>query len=170
MDDTFLFRSAFAGHTESRAVEILLKGIEISLPAGAYYADKEGARRYKTRIRWWLDPTSPVATMADIAMPPADRNLGHLPVSQRQRKKLPGYTDERPVFVGHYWFTGRPAPVAPRVACLDYSIARGGILCAYRFDGDPLLSPEQFVAVDQRGQPAIAPRVTTQAVPGPPVQ
>ncbi|TVR69447.1 MAG: metallophosphoesterase [Spirochaetaceae bacterium] len=153
VDDAFLHRSAFGQYRESRAVETLLKGIEIALPEGAWYLDKEGSRRHKTRIRWWLDPAAPVRTMADIAMPPADRELGHLPVSPRQREKLPGYTGSLPVFVGHYWFTGTPAPVAPRVACLDYSVARGGILCAYRFEGDPVLSGEHFVSVDASGGP-----------------
>lgn len=152
LDDTFLHRSADGRYRESRAVEVLLKGIEIALPDGAYYLDKEGTRRYKTRIRWWIDPAAPVATMAEIAMPPADRELGYLPVSGRQREKLPGYCEEKPVFVGHYWFTGTPAPVAPRVACLDYSIARQGILCAYRFDGEPALSRDRFVAVDAAGR------------------
>jgi hypothetical protein len=153
LDDTFLHRSAYGKYRESRAVETLLKGIEIALPEGAYYMDKEGTRRHRTRVRWWLDPSSPITTLAEIAMPPADRELGHLPVGIREREKLPGYHDECPVFVGHYWFTGTPAPVTSRVACLDYSIARGGVLCAYRFEGEPELSPKQFVAVDPSGRP-----------------
>ena len=152
LDDTFLHRSACGQFRESRAVEVLLKGIEIALPEGASYLDKEGTRRHRTRIRWWLDPSAPITTMAELAMPPADRKLGHLPITTRQRAKLPGYHGELPVFVGHYWFTGSPAPVTPHVACLDYSVARGGLLCAYRFDGDPDLSPEQFVAVDTDGR------------------
>lgn len=54
---------------------------------------------------------------------------------------------EVPVFVGHYWLGGMPAPLAPNIACLDYSVARpGGSLVAYRWDGERELAIEKFVA------------------------
>ena len=85
-------------------------------------------------------------------MPPADKELGYLAAGPQAVAMIPGYNDTVPVFVGHYWFTGDPAPVAPRVACLDYSIAREGILCAYRYEGSPLLTRDNFVAVDPAGR------------------
>lgn len=39
------------------------------------------------------------------------------------------------------------APASRRVACLDYSVAKGGLLAAYRFDGETELSAAKFVAV-----------------------
>jgi hypothetical protein len=33
------------------------------------------------------------------------------------------------------------------VACVDYSVANRGPLVAYRFDGEPELSADKFVAV-----------------------
>ena len=40
----------------------------------------------------------------------------------------------KPVFIGHYWLTGeKPELLAPNVACLDWSVAKGGFLCAYSF-------------------------------------
>jgi hypothetical protein len=41
-----------------------------------------------------------------------------------------------PVLFGHYWFTGRPEVISPRFACVDYSVANGGPLVAYRWDGE----------------------------------
>ena len=36
----------------------------------------------------------------------------------------------KPVFAGHYWLSApRPAILAANVACLDYSVAKGGFLC-----------------------------------------
>ncbi len=52
--------------------------------------------------------------------------------------------DAVPVFVGHYWLTGTPAPLAGNVACTDYSVARGGKLVAYRWDGESVLSADKF--------------------------
>jgi hypothetical protein len=44
-------------------------------------------------------------------------------------------------------FEEPPAPLSPRVACVDYSVARGGPLTAYRFDGESELMAEKFVTV-----------------------
>ncbi len=49
--------------------------------------------------------------------------------------------DAVPVFVGHYWLTGTPTPL---VACTDYSVAKGGKLVAYRWDGESELSADKF--------------------------
>jgi hypothetical protein len=51
--------------------------------------------------------------------------------------------------IGHYWFDSAEGikPASSQVACVDYSVARGGPLVAYRFDGEEELSSEKFVAV-----------------------
>jgi hypothetical protein len=36
---------------------------------------------------------------------------------------------------------------SPNVACLDYSVAKGGFLCAYRWDGEQKLTSERLVWV-----------------------
>ncbi len=154
-DYSFLVNSAQSGTRENSAIEVLLKGVEISMPDGTAYVDKDGTVRRRTRARWWLDGaerrtllSSPSGiTMASVAMPPADRIAPDAPVSRQQVETLPGYDDKRPVFVGHYWLTGPPAPLDDRVACVDYSVARGGKLCAYRYDGELPLSSRQFVCV-----------------------
>lgn len=155
MDDDFLYRSSIPGELDSHAVEVLLKGVEMPLPRGAVYLDKEGTRRHKTRTRWWIGPDDQRALMdgagtislGAIAMPPADSELAHIRVGMPQLSHLPGYADERPVFFGHYWLTGTPSPLASRVACVDYSVANDGQLCAYRFDGEPELAAEKFTCV-----------------------
>ena len=57
--------------------------------------------------------------------------------------------DQPPVFIGHYWQTGDPEPLAANVACLDYSVGKYGSLVAYRWDGEKELSTEKFVAVER---------------------
>jgi hypothetical protein len=51
------------------------------------------------------------------------------------------------VVFGHYWLPPDAAkvPLAQNVACLDYSVAKGGDLTAYRWDGEQVLSAEKFV-------------------------
>ena len=60
----------------------------------------------------------------------------------------PYTTGEKPVFVGHYWLRGeRPTLLAPNVACVDWSVAKGGFLSAYRWDGEQTLDDGRFVWV-----------------------
>ena len=61
---------------------------------------------------------------------------------------VPYGRDERPILVGHYWMQGdRPTRLANNVACLDWSVARGGPIVAYRFDGEAEIDDGKFVAV-----------------------
>ena len=157
-DRRFLHASAIPGSRENAIVERILKGIEIPLPAGHRYTDKDGTVRRSTRVRWWLDPT-PLATVTDgrvplrsIAMPPVDTELGATTVAIGELTRIPGYTADRPVFFGHYWLTGRPRPFADRVACVDYGVAAGGALCAYRFDGEQRLTADNYICVDAAGR------------------
>ena len=54
--------------------------------------------------------------------------------------------EEKPVFIGHHWLSAdRPTLLAENVACLDYSVAKGGFLCAYRWKGEAKLNEENFV-------------------------
>ena len=68
---------------------------------------------------------------------------------------------EPPTFIGHYWLPpARPEPLAPNVACVDYSVAKdGGMLTAYRWDGEAVLDAGKFVSVprlDAEGEPDLA--------------
>ena len=59
---------------------------------------------------------------------------------------LPYPNDAAPVFVGHYWLKGqRPELLRQNIACVDWSVAKGGFLCAYRWDGERELNAGKFV-------------------------
>jgi hypothetical protein len=50
------------------------------------------------------------------------------------------------MFIGHYWLSAqRPEILADKLACLDYRVAKGGFLCAYRWHGEQKLRNESFV-------------------------
>lgn len=138
-----LTRSGSAGYY---AVETLLKGLEIPLPDGLHFFDKDQNKRNSIRTQWWQQHA---LTYRDLAMVPADiiERIPHTPVSN---DVLPGYAGDKPLFVGHYWLTGTPAPLNDHIACLDYSVAGGdnGKLCAYRWSGEKKLTQEQFVWVE----------------------
>lgn len=148
-EDTFLHDAFQRGKREFEAVETLLKGYETPLPEGYSYTDKDGTRRFSTRIRWWSDHLSGrngTVSLREIATPPADRLLEDVEIPLSRIDVTP-YSDTIPVFFGHYWLTGTPAPLSPGTACLDYSVAKGGPLCAYRYDGEFPLRRDKFVSV-----------------------
>lgn len=138
--------SSQKGSEAFNIVETLLKGLEIPLPDGEHFHDKEGNKRTDIRSQWWR---SGELTYRDLAMVPGEEieKIPHKPIKAHV---LPGYDGEKPVFVGHYWMSGEPAPLSEHIACLDYSVAgkQGGKLCAYRFDGEPVLNKEKFVWVE----------------------
>lgn len=129
-----------------QALETLLKGVEVALPDGMSYQDKEGHVRHNARIKWWLDARQ--ESWRSMAFLPAEvaAKLPDAPLPAELRTGYP--QDAPPVFIGHYWLSGEPAPVAPNVACLDYSIAKpGGKLVAYRWEGEARLSAAHYIAV-----------------------
>ena len=124
-------------------VEIALKGREMALPPGASFVDGGGHARAETRIRWWGDPAG--HTYRSLSLEPLEA-LPDTPVDLARAAAGRGYgAGERPVFFGHYWLRGEPALLAPNVCCLDYSVARGGVLAGYRFGGEGELENGRLV-------------------------
>lgn len=141
--------SSREGSDAFNAVETLLKGLEIPLPDGHHFYDKERNKRTNIRTSWWMQGQ---LTYRDLAMVPG-QEIHRIPDKTIKSNVLPGYDGEKPVFIGHYWMNGTPKPLSEHIACLDYSVAgeQGGKLCAYRFNGETTLSADSFVWVEGRG-------------------
>ncbi|MBF9140448.1 metallophosphoesterase [Hymenobacter properus] len=140
----FLLRASRKGSAELNAVEITLKGHETDLPGDHHFFDKDGHRRTKMRTAWWRDPTS--ATYDDYFLEPIEALAGQ-PVDVAALPSPAYYQDETPVFFGHYWLRGEPRLLTPHSVCLDYSVAKGGELVAYRWQGEQELTPAGLVRV-----------------------
>jgi hypothetical protein len=121
--------------TVFKSVEAVLKGIEVPLPSPYKFIDKDGHVRDRVRVRWWDNEATDYWR---AAMLPDDERAG-FPQTPVPPHTLIGHDDGKPVFVGHYWLTGRPALLSNKVACVDYSVAKGGQLVAYRWDGETKL-------------------------------
>lgn len=142
----FLSMSEDAGSDLNIAIENVLKGPELRMPDGYSIVDKAGHRRDSVRIKWYEDGTGRTYRQHHLGsdeVPDVEiitDDLATVDIYPR---------DALPVFVGHYWLTGTPTPLAANVACTDYSVAKGGKLVAYRWDGEPELSADKFHWADE---------------------
>jgi hypothetical protein len=144
-EHAFLHTSAAETSPENQAIEIVLKGPEIPTSDGNLFRDKEGTYRDIIRTRWW--DISNGLTISDLVMPPGSMD-DSMKVAPSQLKLLPDYgPEEPPVFFGHYWLPADApkAPLAPNIACLDFSGGLDGPLVAYRWHGERELTALNFV-------------------------
>jgi len=124
------------------AVETLCKGIEIALPTGHFFLDKDGVKRTNTRVRWW---DKSALTYRQAAILPDETEREKLPDSPIPEQARLNFPIDKPLFFGHYWMTGSPSQLSENVACLDYSAGKGGDLVAYRWDGETKLNNSKFI-------------------------
>lgn len=145
-------RSSEKGHEAYDAVEVLLKGLEIPLPEGHHFLDKDDNPRRHVRSRWWQ---SGATTYKDAAIVPPSA-LDAIPSDPIPADVLPGYDGKKPLFLGHYWMQAEtPLPLTEHIACLDYSVANEHVdagnqhskLVAYQWRGEHVLTPDHFVWV-----------------------
>ena len=145
LNETILRQSVKKETKLYRVFDETLKGKEILMPKGRYFADKDSHLRNEIRIKWWKDPTN--STYEEMSVLP----LENLPEENIRLSEIqPGnyYSeDERPVFFGHYWLTGTPRLIRKNICCLDFSVAKHGYLAGYRFDDEKELSDEKFIFV-----------------------
>jgi hypothetical protein len=161
LTDEFLIRSSQKGSDAFNAVEALLQGLEIMLPPGhpGVY-DKENLLRRALRLKWWIDcherenwQTYEQAVRVDED---SLARIAGLEIPGELLKEIKNIEEKEnspgpPVFFGHYWFNGEPRPLTETAACLDYSVARGGKLVCYRWDGEQTLNPAKFTWLKKSG-------------------
>jgi hypothetical protein len=128
------------------AIEDVLKGPELKLPAGRSIVDKAGHSRNTVRVKWYEPPNERTYRGYHFG----SDDVPDLEIDPVLLDGMVGYPEDAPpVFVGHYWLTGTPNPLAANVACTDYSVAKGGKLVAYRWDGETVLSAKKFHWVER---------------------
>lgn len=145
LSEDLLHAAAEDGSFEARLVDRLTRGTALDLPDGHTILSKDGYVRKVFRTKFWGEGAT---TYNDVVFQPdpLPDALVDRPLSAIERQQLLSYSsDEPPVFVGHYWMSGAPEPIASNVACLDYSAVKYGKLVAYRMDDEDKLDPAKFV-------------------------
>lgn len=143
-NDDFLLKANNPESSQFSAIEILLKGMEIALPDGISFKDSYGNKRNRIRVKWWSKSASTYRNYALVSNTEIHKIPDKLLPDAEKTMNYPA--DEKPVFFGHYWFIGTPVIQQANAVCLDYSVAKGGTLVAYRWNnGDKMLSNNNFV-------------------------
>jgi hypothetical protein len=148
VDEHFLQASAMPGSFACTVFDRLLRGTDMRLPHGLTMTSGDGLTRSFFRTKFWEDDPQ---TYGDIVFQPdaLPEPVARTPLSSTEKNNLLRYgIDEPLLFVGHYWRSGKPAPIRPNLACLDYSAVLYGKLVAYRLDQESRLDPHKFVWVD----------------------
>lgn len=144
LDETGL-RTLYHDSDLLEKTELLLKGFEIKgLPEHLHYYDAEKHKRTDGRIKWWKETQS--NKFGDI--------FASLP-EEVYHKDIAGFTHEfreyykstdKPVFFGHYWLNPADFGLASENSCcVDFSIAKEGVLSSYRFSGETILNSKNLV-------------------------
>jgi len=121
-------------------VEISIKGPEQKLPDGMSFRDKSGHLRHHARVRWWDKNANQSLRFAVLGMEGREHDLPDQPLHIEHT-----YLDKVPVFFGHYWLSGAPHLTSSTAQCLDFSVAKGGYLTAYRWTGEDQLKHDKLV-------------------------
>lgn len=148
IDQAFIAAAAVEGSFACRVFNRLLRGTDMHLPHGLSLLSEEGYPRHYFRTKFWEDDPQ---TYGDVVFQPdalperaAQTRLGAVEKGQLLHYGI----DEPLLFVGHYWRSGKPAPIRSNLACLDYSAVKYGKLVAYRLDQETRLDPAKFCWVD----------------------
>ena len=148
INEHFLQAAAVHGSFANTALDRLLRGTDMRLPHGMTLTSDDGFTRAHFRTKFWEEDPQ---TYGDIVFQPdaLPELAAQMPLSEMQKTELLKYGADQPLlFVGHYWRSGKPAPIRSNLACLDYSAVLNGKLVAYRLDQETRLEASKFVWVD----------------------
>jgi hypothetical protein len=146
LNDEQLIEAGRKGTDFYNATEVVLKGPEQEMPGGTSFHDKEGKERRLVRLAWWRQGATNWWEATE-SVPEAEKPKLEAHSFDPSMNEY-AYDDEKPVFFGHYWFTGTPRIEATNALCLDYSAGKDGPLVAYQFEGDASpLDPQNFRVV-----------------------
>lgn len=145
LTDELIYESVKNGTELNQAIDQTLKGKEMKMPGGFSFLDKDGTKRTEIRIKWWEDPSK--MTYKSISVEPIE-TLPEQAIESSELQRLDFYSEnDKIVFFGHYWLKGEPSQNKENICCLDYSIAKGGKLVAYRLNEETSLDDRNLIFV-----------------------
>lgn len=137
-------QSAHADSKLYKSIEILLKGKELKLPETLHYEDHGSEPRTEARIKWWQ---ARKRTLFGVDFASLPEHMIDKDISTFNHDYDFYYEKEHtPVFFGHYWMDANKVELmSTNACCVDYSIAKKGILVAYRHTQREALLNDYFI-------------------------
>lgn len=137
-------RKVYATPNLYKSIEILLKGKELKLPETLHYEDHGSEPRTEARIKWWQ---ARKRTLFGVDFASLPDHIINTDISTFNHDYDFYYEKEHiPVFFGHYWMDANKVQLmSTNACCIDYSIAKKGILVAYRHTQREVLSNDYFI-------------------------
>ncbi|MEN9914143.1 MAG: hypothetical protein RL528_888 [Bacteroidota bacterium] len=125
----------FENNALKNALDISMKGQEVQLPETHHFFDKDNKSRGEARLKWWNQLSSNKMDDAFASLPEEVKN-DSFPI-ELLNSIDPYLSTETPVFFGHYWMNPSDfGLLSNNICCLDFSVANGGNVGGYRFDGE----------------------------------
>jgi hypothetical protein len=116
-----------------------MKGQEIDLPETHHFIDKDKKKRTEARLKWWTHFTGNKMDDAFASLPDHVKN-DSFPIEVLNTID-PYSSAEIPVFFGHYWMNpSNFGLLSENCCCLDFSVAKGGKIGGYAYNGEYKLS------------------------------
>lgn len=116
-----------------KSLEFLLKGAELILPHNQYWEDPHGLMRNTMRFNWFIKKENVTYRNCALSIPKG------VELPNEEIINPPSlYDSNKPVFFGHYWMSGKPKMQTKKAICVDYSVAKGGVLTAYHYNGSEI--------------------------------
>ena len=128
-------QQVFQNEALKNALDISMKGQEVLLPETHHFLDKDNKSRGEARLKWWAQSFSSKMDDAFASLPQQVKN-DSFPI-EILNKIDPYLPTETPVFFGHYWMNPSDfGLLSENTCCLDFSVAKGGNVGGYMFDGE----------------------------------
>lgn len=148
-------------HTAEYAhFETLLKGPEEELGHDLSFHDNYGIERRRGRIIWWNTAPATYGEAFGLTDETPFKDRPYTPdasnrLSSDIREGLKGVAL---LAFGHYWMKAdAPTVLSDRIICVDWSVAKGGHLAAYRYNaGETEFRPAGFAYVKSGHAPRVS--------------
>lgn len=146
IDANFLIKAKTPTTWEYEVREALTQGMRFNFNPEAVKNLADFKKKRQFRAKFWLEDPK---TYGDIFFHPfyLPPQVANFKLDEEIKAQIETYkSEQKNLFVGHYWLSGTPAILAPNIACVDYSAVKGGPLVAYRYSGEAKLTNANFVA------------------------
>lgn len=146
-DDNFIFSTMLPESELKKSVQILLQGIQVTLPQNWSYYDRFGIKREKARMRWWEKERNNIN--GSNFFPKSEKYI-HSSFKKNAELEIEYYPkSEKPVFVGHYCLPPKEPKINDNIICVDGCVTCDKVLWAYQYNNDRVINEDGLISTKE---------------------